>query len=128
QLEKLRSQIKDVQARADGELAAALAELDKAAAALAGVARVGGFGGFGGPRARRDRTLSGASQEMSQLLHVLQGADATPTATAVAACEEVVKLHRDLQARWAELLDKDVKAVNERLSKAGLPALAAKGN
>jgi hypothetical protein len=38
----------------------------------------------------------------------------------------VVKSHRALQARWSVLLEKDVKAVNERLDKAALPVLRAK--
>jgi photosystem II stability/assembly factor-like uncharacterized protein len=117
EVQKLRSRIKEVQARADGELADALAELDKTAAILEGAGRGD----------NRDQHLGGVSQELSQLLHLLQGADATPTTTAVTACEEVVKAHRDLQARWTKLKDKDVKAVNERLSKAGLPLLTSKG-
>jgi hypothetical protein len=64
---------------------------------------------------------------MSQSLHVLQGADATPTDTAATACGEAIRAHRALQARWSELLEKDVKALNERLSRAGLPALTPKG-
>ncbi|HJZ90625.1 MAG TPA: hypothetical protein VKE40_07100 [Gemmataceae bacterium] len=124
QIQRLRSHIKDLQAKAEGDLAGALAELDKAAASLEGAAR---GGGTGRPRAGRDRGISGVSQELSQLLRLLQGADAAPTATAAAACEEVVKAHRDLQARWSELLEKDVKALNERLNKAGLPLLTAKG-
>jgi hypothetical protein len=58
---------------------------------------------------------------------LLQGADAAPTTTAITAWEEVVKVHHDLQARWSKLMDKDVKAINERLSKAGLPILTAQG-
>ena len=66
------------------------------------------------------------SQEMSQLLHLLQGADAAPTATAVVACEQVEKAHRELAARWSELLQKDVNTINERLGKAGLAELLGK--
>jgi len=122
QIQKLRSQIANVQAKAPAEVAAALAELDKAAASLAGAAR----GGPGRPRASSERSLSGVSQEMSQLLHLLQGADAAPTATAVVACEQVEKAHRELAARWSELLQKDVNTINERLGKAGLAELLGK--
>ena len=48
---------------------------------------------------------------------------AKPTTQAVSGCEESGKSLRDLLARWKELSDKDVKAVNEKLTKAGLPAL-----
>src|SRR5262245_18524746 len=123
-IQKLRLEIKDVQAKAGGDLAGALAELDKTTASLAGAARAGGPGRR---PAGRERRLGGVSQEMSQLLRVLQGADAAPTATAAAACEEAVRAHRALQTRWSELLQKDVKSLNERLRKTGLPALTAKG-
>jgi hypothetical protein len=122
-IKNLRSQIKELQAKAGADLAGALAELDKAAASIGGSAPGRGPGRL---PAGRERSLSGVSQEMFQLLRVLQGADVAPTATAVAACEEVVKAHRDLQARWSELLEKDVKALNERLGKAGMPVLTAK--
>ncbi|HJZ94189.1 MAG TPA: hypothetical protein VKE40_25215, partial [Gemmataceae bacterium] len=59
-IEKLRSEIKDLETKAGGDLAAALTELDKAAASLAGAAR-----GVGPGRrtAVRERSLSGVSQE-----------------------------------------------------------------
>jgi hypothetical protein len=123
QIQKLRSQIKQARTKANGDLATDLAELDKAAGALAGTPRVGGRGG---PPVGREQTISGVSQQMAQLLRLLQGADVTPTATAVTACAEVAKVYRDLQARWARLLEKDVKSINERLSKADLPVLAVK--
>jgi hypothetical protein len=54
---------------------------------------------------------------------VLQGADATPTTQAAAACEETQKVLRDLQVRWSEVTEKEVKALNERLRQADLPLL-----
>jgi len=127
QIQKLRSRIKDVHARAEGELATALTELDKTVAHLEGALRSGGRGDRRGAPASREQSLSRVSQEMGQLLHLLQGADVTPTATAVTACEEVAKVHEELQARWTRLMDKEVKALNERLSKAGLPVLTPEG-
>jgi hypothetical protein len=127
QIRALRAQIKELQAKkVDKELADALADLDKKAVALEGapMGRVRGGERFAdGPR---EQTLAAVSQEMQQLLHILQGADATPTTTAVTACEQADKALREMLSRWGELKDKDVKALNERLTKAGLTPLAPK--
>jgi hypothetical protein len=121
QVRKLRAQLKELQGKGpEKALADALAELDKKAAALEGAER---GRGERPPEGRREPSLAGLSQEMQQLMNILQGADAAPTTQATEACEETGKTLRDLLARWGELTDKDVKALNERLSKAGLPPL-----
>jgi hypothetical protein len=60
-------------------------------------------------------------------MQLVQGADMTPTATATAAIEEAHKSVGDLLKRWAELKDKDVKALNEKLREAKLPEIKTDG-
>jgi hypothetical protein len=121
QIRKLRTQIKEAKDKAgSGEMADALAELDKKVGAFEGSERRRGERFSEGPR---EKTLSSISQEYQQLLHLLQGADAAPTSQAMAACADVVKSHHDIEANWSSLKDKEIKALNERLSKAGLPEL-----
>jgi hypothetical protein len=127
QIAGLRSQIKEVQAKnTDKELADSLTELDKKLAALGGTPAARTRGGERLADGPREQTIAAISQEMAQLLRILQGADATPTTTCTTACEQTGKVFRKLLARWGELKDKDVKALNERLSKAGLTPLAPK--
>jgi hypothetical protein len=47
------------------------------------------------------------------LLHLLQGADATPTTQAVAACAAVRQTLANLLRRWQELRGKEFKALQE---------------
>ena len=65
--------------------------------------------------------------EMGQLLHLLQGADATPTSQVVAACGEVQKTFTGLLERWRELSGKELKALNEKLREAKLPPITLEG-
>jgi hypothetical protein len=118
---KLRSQIAELKAKAgEGALADALAALDRKVSPLEGVERGRGGRGAAGPR---EPTLAGLAGESQHLLDVLQGADAPPTTQAVAACADTQKALRALLARWGELTDQDVKALNERLRRADLPPL-----
>jgi photosystem II stability/assembly factor-like uncharacterized protein len=121
QVRKLRAKIKEVRGKAgEGALADALAELDKKMGALEGTERRRGERPADGPR---ERTLAGLAGELQRLLDVLQGADATPTTQAVTACEETRKALRVLEGRWGDLMDKEVKTLNERLRQADLPLL-----
>jgi photosystem II stability/assembly factor-like uncharacterized protein len=121
-LRKLRAQVKEVRGKTGaGDLAEALAELDRKAQALEGRARRRGERPADGPPEPGLARLTG---EMLQLLDVLQGADAAPTSQAVAACGETQKALGELLARWDELTGPTLKALNERLRRADLPALA----
>jgi hypothetical protein len=121
QVRKLRAKIKEVRGKTgEGALADALAELDKKVGALEGTERRRGERPPDGPR---ERSLAGLAGELQRLQDVLQGADVAPTTQAVTACEETRKAVRDLEARWSELTDKEVKALNERLRQADLPLL-----
>jgi photosystem II stability/assembly factor-like uncharacterized protein len=125
QVRQLRTRLEEVREKVEkGTLAEALDKLDEKAAALAGRAQIGrGMRGRAGPR---EASLTAVNGELGTLLRILQGADATPTTQAVAGVEEVRQGLEKLLGRWEELKGKEVKALNERLRKAGLSGLSAK--
>jgi hypothetical protein len=118
---KFRGQLKSAQGKVtDKALAEAITELEKKVSALEGAER------GRGPRfaaAPREPTFGQVAGEMQHLLEILQGADATPTSQAVAAVAETQKTLYELTLRWLEIIDKDVKGLNERLGKSDLPML-----
>ena len=59
--------------------------------------------------------------ELSGLYEVIEGGDAMPTTQAVAAVAELQKVLDGLLARWQELRNHDVPALNEQLKEANLP-------
>ena len=59
------------------------------------------------------------SGELLGLMNLVEGADVTPTSQAIAASEQSQKTLAELLGRWNELRDRDVKALNEELTKAG---------
>lgn len=121
-IRKLRTRLRELRDKTeDKALTDALAELEKKVSALEGAAAPRRGQRFAeGPR---EPSLGRLAGEIGRLLEVLQGADATPTTQAAAACEQAQTGLRDLLARWEDLKAKDVKALNERLGKAGLPLL-----
>jgi hypothetical protein len=56
-------------------------------------------------------------------MNLVEGADVMPTTQAQAAFTDSQKALNDLLARWRELKEKDVKALNEQLRGASLPAI-----
>jgi hypothetical protein len=119
QLRKLRSQLRDLIARAGQDaLADAIAALDKKAAAIegAGSGRSPGAPGAGGG----EPSLSRISGELLALMDLVEGADVTPTTQAAAASEQVQQTLSGVLSHWRELKDEDVKALNEQLRQAGL--------
>jgi photosystem II stability/assembly factor-like uncharacterized protein len=126
QIRKLRAQITDRRGEAgDGPVADALTALDRKAAALEGPEFGGrGRGGRGGRGGQSGgESLGRVAGELGPLLRVLQGADMTPTTQVVAAVTAARKSLDDLLKRWVEIKDKDMKAANEQLKKAGLGEL-----
>jgi hypothetical protein len=125
QVRTLRAQLRDRRERVkdNGDLSEALTALDRKAAALegAGGGRRGGGGRFVPPGV--EGSLNRLSFQLLALMALVEGADATPTAQAVAASEEVRRALAAALARWAELKDRDLKAVNGQLDKAKLPAV-----
>ncbi len=121
QVRKLRSQLEALRGKVtDKALAEALTELDQKAAALSGSERRRGERGLAEPRGTN---LNRVSADQQHLLNLLQGADATPTTQAVAACAETHKAFQELVASWEKLCSAEVKALNDRLRKADLPLL-----
>jgi hypothetical protein len=113
QIKQLREKLKELRGRAEkGPKAEALAKLDAQLAALEG-APVGKFGFGKKMKGGGEASLSRVSGEMGGLLRLLQGADATPTTQAVAACAEVRRTLAELLARWNELNGKGLKALEE---------------
>jgi hypothetical protein len=113
QIKQARARLKGLRDRAGkGPRADALAKFDAQLAALEGAPV--GKSGFGKKRAGdREASLSRVSGEMGKLLEVLQGADATPTTQAAAACAEVRQTLARLLTRWNELKGKEPKALEE---------------
>ena len=122
QARKLRTQLRDLRERAGkGALADSIAALDTKVAVFEGAGS--GRGGGGAGRVSGSPTLSRLNGELLGLMALVEGADVTPTTQAVAAAEDLRgTLGRALQ-RWDEIKDKDVRALNEVLRKANLPAL-----
>ena len=126
QVRKLRTQLRSLRERAgQGAVADAISELERRAAALegAGGGGRGGGGGGGAGGGSGEPSLSRVSGELLGLMGLVEGADVTPTTQAVAGSEQVQKALAGILGRWNELKEKDVKALNEQLAKAGLPAL-----
>jgi hypothetical protein len=121
QVSTSREQLKKVQEKVkDESLKKALSELDRKMGKLEGTVPDEDEHPIGKPGPSTLRRLSG---EQDRLLEILQGADAAPTPQAVAACSETQKACKDLLKSWQELVDTDVKAMNERLRKLELPEL-----
>lgn len=125
---------------ASGAAARALARFDSLAAALLGVStgnppaategrggRGGGFGGFGGRggAAAMPGSLLATSSALSGLANTLTGADATPTATQVAALTAGRREATAVLARWRMFRLTEVPTVNRALRAAGLKPIGA---
>jgi photosystem II stability/assembly factor-like uncharacterized protein len=117
QIRQTRAHLKSLGQQAkQGMVVEAIAALDKKLAAMAGSAP--GFGRGGG-----DATLAGLMAAMTGLLETLQAADVAPTTQAVAAVNQSQQALTDLMTRWEAVKDGDVKALNEQLRQARLPAI-----
>ena len=123
QVRKIRAQLRDLRGRAtQGALANAIDALERKAAALEGTG--GGFrGGGGGASASSQPSLSRISGELLGLMGLVEGADVAPTTQAVAAARQIQSALGQILARWSETKDKDMKALNEQLVRAGLPPI-----
>ncbi|MBL8171791.1 MAG: hypothetical protein JNJ50_26770, partial [Acidobacteria bacterium] len=101
-------------------LANAADELDKKAAALEG--RTGGLDFFG--VSNREPGFAGLANGFLSLMNLIDGVDAKPTTQALKAVEDQQRAFNDLQTRWNELKSKDLKTLNDQLSRANLPTIA----
>jgi photosystem II stability/assembly factor-like uncharacterized protein len=120
QIRNLGTQIEALKKRSgQGALADALTALEKKAASLEGQA---GGGGFGAPAAG-EPTFNRLNGQFLSLMNLVEGADVTPTTQAQSAFTDSQKTLNDLLSRWRELKEKDVKAINDQLRGANLPAI-----
>jgi photosystem II stability/assembly factor-like uncharacterized protein len=132
QLRELRTRLQAVREKAgegNGKVTEALAELDRKAAALEGAGGRGGprgGGGFRGAGGPGEPSLTRVNAQLLALLALVEGADAAPTTQAVAAADEAQKMLTGLMARWKDLREKDVKAIDETLRQTNLPVLGSK--
>ncbi len=125
-IRKLRDQLAALKAKAgQGAVADAIAALDQKASAIEGAGGGGRFGGGGGGRGGGGGapTLSGIAGELYALMNLVDATDMPPTTQAVAATSASQRTLADLLGRWEELKSKDVKALNDQLSKANLPVV-----
>ena len=102
-----------------GAPVSAIDDLDKKAAALEG--RTAGLDFFG--VSNREPGLAGLGNGFLSLMNLIDGADAMPTTQALKAVEDQQHALAELLARWEELKRKDLKALNDQLGKANLPAI-----
>jgi photosystem II stability/assembly factor-like uncharacterized protein len=112
QLDKLSKQGQTAKPISDS-----VASLQKKVQGLTGAA-----GGFFAPPSP-EPTLSRLSGEVAALYGAIGAADATPTASEVAAVASVERESSDLMKRWSAIQSGDLAALNQQLSAAGLPAI-----
>ena len=112
----LREQIASRREKA-GALAGALAALDQKAAAIEG-AGGGRFGPGGGGSG-----LGRVAADLYSVMNIVDDADMAPTAQAAAATSTLQRSLADLLAKWEALKAQDLRALNEQLKVAGLPAI-----
>jgi photosystem II stability/assembly factor-like uncharacterized protein len=126
QVRALRTRLKDLgkAAGTDEALTQALTALDKKVAALEGGnnqgrrSAPGRFAGAGG-----ESSLTRLQFELNSLLTSVEKADATPTAAVVAASETVQRSLAAVLGHWDGVKAHDLKALNDLLRKAKLPAV-----
>jgi len=124
-LRRIRGDVRSLQGRATGDVAQALADFDKQAAAIggapAGAGRGRGFGGGGGGRGVGivAPLIPAASAEATQSMTLLQAADRAPTAQVMAGVTAAQKSIADATAKWTAL-KVELTKLNARLKAAGL--------
>ncbi len=119
---KLRAQVKDLRAKAQGQVAETLARFDGKLLSLEGAAA----GPPPGPPAAsgtQDVSLARLNGDWNTLLGILQEADAAPTTQAVRAADELQARHAKALAMWAEVKGGELNALNAQLRQANLPPL-----
>ncbi len=144
----IREQIAQLNGKATGATAEALAAYDKKLEALVGTAAAGGGrgrgaggGGAGAPPAGgrgagapagraggappppAPETLSSAGAALSGVMNLLQGADVQPTTVQLNAIGAARAQHGRVMARWTALSTTDLVALNAKLKAAGLTEL-----
>jgi len=125
QINRVRQQVTEVLEKApEGPASKALNEFDTKLRALQG-----GGGGPGGRTRGAAVTAGGGLQslggQLSALMRLVEGADATPTSQAVPASESLGKALQDSLERWKQLRDDELPKLNEQLRQANLSTIQA---
>jgi len=116
----IRQQVKELIPKASGELATQLQQLDKQLGQWEN-GRAGGPGGAaGGDQEPGFGRLGGT---FGVVLNILQESDMPPTFQAVSAAQLAHTDLGKLMAQWTAVQNRDIPAINQQLSKSGLPEL-----
>jgi hypothetical protein len=123
QVRSLRKKLKDLQAQAKPKIQAAIADLEKKAAELEGTP-----GGYGATflSTPEGRSLARLNTALKNLLAIVDSADAAPTSQAVATFADVQKALAEQLARWTEIQNTDVQALNRELKQARMAVINLK--
>jgi photosystem II stability/assembly factor-like uncharacterized protein len=119
EVRSLRAQLKSLTTRSD-EIAKTASDLDAKASAIEG-----GAGGYGNRylSTPEGRSLSRLNSGYSSVLSGLDTADAAPTEPQTKIVGELDKALEEQLASWGQLKSKGIPALNELLTKAGLPVI-----
>jgi hypothetical protein len=119
QVRSVRGQLKERSTKAGrGAVADAIAALDKQTAELEGAAQ-SSF--YGVPSAgKQPENFATLNQHFGGILAVADGADAAPTTQATAVFKELEDALEKLVARWKNVRQQEIPALNVELKKAGL--------
>jgi hypothetical protein len=116
-IRRLKDQIKNT--NATGELANALAAFEKK------LSELDGSGSRPAPGAAPPVNFASVNSACLTLLDILQEGDFAPTSQAVNATRQATQSLPTLAARWAELTNKELPALNQMLQQNGKPLLTA---
>jgi photosystem II stability/assembly factor-like uncharacterized protein len=118
QVRSVRAQLKELAAKAGkGTLADAIAALDKKCAELEGAAQSSFFGLP--PSGKQPENFSTLNQHFAGILGVADSADAAPATQAAAVYKELKQALESLAARWTQINQQDLSALNNKLRAAG---------
>jgi photosystem II stability/assembly factor-like uncharacterized protein len=123
QVRSLRAQLKSLKQSHGPNIPSLIEELEKKAADLEDTE--GGYGAvfLTGPAGNGLARLDGG---LTNLLSIVDSADAAPTTQAAAMVGEVQRALDQQLGHWMEIQTKDIPAVNEGLKRTGLPAIDLK--
>ncbi|MGH9775324.1 MAG: WD40/YVTN/BNR-like repeat-containing protein [Candidatus Acidiferrales bacterium] len=109
----------------NSELLSALDSLDRGAEAIGGPQDTSEFAGFGfGEDSADTSSLRFLGGELSQILSAVEGADAAPSETAVAAFAQSQNVISAALEKWSALKSKDLSRANSLLKSANLPPIS----
>jgi hypothetical protein len=122
-LRTLRKKLKDLQPAGKPKVQAAIAELEKKAAELEGTP-----GGYGATflSTPEGRSLARLNTALKNLMGIVDSADAAPTSQAVTTFAEVQRALADQLARWTQIQNTDVQALNRELKQARMAEINLK--